>query len=398
MTTVKPLAGIRVIELARILAGPWAGQILADLGAEVIKIERPGAGDDTRSWGPPFVTDAKGDNLGTAYYHSCNRGKKSVAIDLESAEGAAQVRALARSADVLIENFKVGGLVKYGLSYDDLKKLNPRLIYCSITGFGQDGPYAKRPGYDLMIQGLGGIMYLTGDPEGEPMKTGVAFADIFTGVYSALAILAALRRRDLTGQGARIDMALLDTQVAVLANQAMNYLVTGQTPKRYGNAHANVVPYQVFPVSDGHIIIASGNDSQFAKLCQVLGIAELAQNPDYRSNADRIRNRVPLCAAIAARSKTMTRAELLAGLEKAGVPAGPINDVADVFADPQVRHRGLALSLSDGPTQIPSVAGPIVLDGQRMVAAHASPRLGADTQSVLESLRGHVANDNRIKE
>jgi crotonobetainyl-CoA:carnitine CoA-transferase CaiB-like acyl-CoA transferase len=398
MTTVKPLSGIRVIELARILAGPWAGQILADLGADVIKIERPGAGDDTRSWGPPFVTDVNGENLGAAYYHSCNRGKKSVAIDLESAEGAEQVRALSRSADVLIENFKVGGLVKYGLSYDDLKTINPRLIYCSITGFGQDGPYAKRAGYDLMIQGLGGVMSLTGDPDGEPMKTGVAFADIFTGVYSALAILAALRQRDMTGKGARIDMALLDTQVAVLANQAMNYLVSGQTPKRYGNAHANVVPYQVFPVSDGHIIIASGNDSQFAKLCQVLGIPELAQNPDYRSNADRIRNRVPLCAAIAARSKTMTRVELLAGLEKAGVPAGPINDVADVFADPQVKHRGLALSLSDGATQIPSVAGPIVIDGQRMVAAQASPRLGADTQSVLEALRGHVANDNRIKE
>nr|MDP8994752.1 CoA transferase [Pseudomonadota bacterium] len=262
----KPLAGLRVLELARILAGPWAGQLLADLGAEVVKVERLGSGDDTRGWGPPFAPDGA-----AAYFHSCNRGKKSVAVDLETADGQAQVRALAAEADVLIENFKVGGLKKYGLDYERLKAVNPGLVYCSITGFGQTGPYAARAGYDFMIQGMGGIMALTGAPEGEPQKVGVAYADIFTGLYAAVAILAALRRRDETGEGCHIDMALLDCQVGVLANQAMNYLASGRSPPRMGNAHPNIVPYQVFPVAEGYAIVAVGNDAQFTRFCAVLG-------------------------------------------------------------------------------------------------------------------------------
>ena len=278
----KPLEGIRVLELARILAGPWAGQLLADLGAEVIKVERPGSGDDTRGWGPPFVTSADGESLSSAYYHATNRGKRSVALELDSETGQAAVRALAERSDVLIENFKLGGLAKYGLDYASLKAVNPRLVYCSITGFGQTGPYAPRAGYDFLIQGMGGLMSVTGQPDGEPLKVGVAIADITTGLYASNAILAALRRRDMTGEGAHIDMALLDCQVALLCNQAMNYLVSGQPPVRMGNAHPNVVPYQVFPAADGHLIIAVGNDGQFARLCAVLGADDLAENPDYR--------------------------------------------------------------------------------------------------------------------
>ncbi len=267
----KPLDGLRVLELARILAGPWASQLLADMGASVIKVERPGAGDDTRGWGPPFVQGTEGENLSAAYYHAANRGKRSIALELDSAEGQATVRALAEQSDVVIENFKVGGLKKYGLDYESLKQVNPRLIYCSITGFGQDGPYAKRAGYDFLIQGMGGVMSLTGEPEGEPMKVGLAIADIFTGLYASNAILAALRRRDQTGEGAYIDMALLDCQTAVLSSQAMNYLVAGKQPQRLGNGHPNIVPYQVFPAADGHLIIAVGNDGQFAKLLQSSG-------------------------------------------------------------------------------------------------------------------------------
>ena len=277
-----PLTGLRVLELARILAGPWAGQTLADLGADVIKVERPGAGDDTRGWGPPFVQAADGGHLDSAYYHACNRGKRSVAVDFESEDGRRIVRKLALRSDVLIENFKVGGLAKFGLDYASLAPDNPRLIYCSITGFGQDGPYAPRAGYDLIIQGMGGIMSITGAADGEPMRMGVAFADVFTGVYSALAIVAALAQRERTGRGSHIDMALLDTQVGVLANQAMFYLASGEVPQRLGNAHATVVPYQVFPVADGHIIIACGNDGQFARLSALLGAPELAQDERYQ--------------------------------------------------------------------------------------------------------------------
>jgi crotonobetainyl-CoA:carnitine CoA-transferase CaiB-like acyl-CoA transferase len=363
----KPLTGLKVLELARILAGPWAGQLLADLGAEVIKVERPGAGDDTRGWGPPFV----GKDGSAAYFHGCNRGKSSVAIDLESPEGQERVRALAAEADVLIENFKVGGLAKYGLDYTSLAEVNPRLVYCSITGFGQDGPYASRAGYDFMIQGMGGIMDLTGDPDGEPQKIGVAFADIFTGVYASTAILAALRGREATGRGCHIDMALLDCQVAVLANQAMNYLVSGEAPHRLGNAHPNIAPYQTFAVADGHIIIAVGNDGQFRKLCELLGLAGLSSDPRFLTNADRVGHRQALVAALAPVLALRGRDELLQALAAAGVPGGPINDVAQVFADPQVIARGMRID-RDG---VPGVASPIVIDGKRQVAESGSPPL-----------------------
>jgi crotonobetainyl-CoA:carnitine CoA-transferase CaiB-like acyl-CoA transferase len=374
---MKPLEGVKVLELARILAGPWAGQLLADLGAEVVKVERPGSGDDTRGWGPPFV-EVEGS---AAYFHACNRGKASVAIDLESEDGQAQVRALAAEADVLIENFKVGGLAKYGLDYASLSALNPRLIYCSITGFGQDGPYAPRAGYDFMIQGMGGIMDLTGDPAGEPQKIGVAFADIFTGVYASNAIVAALHGRERTGKGCHIDMALLDTQVAVLANQAMNYLVSGDTPRRLGNAHPNIAPYQTFPVRDGWVIVAVGNDGQFRKLCALLALPALADDPRFGSNADRVGNRDALTAALSPALALRGKDELLNALAAAGVPAGPINSVAEVFADPQVAARGLRLDLGG----VPGVASPIVIDGERQVSDRPSPALDADREAVLGS-------------
>jgi crotonobetainyl-CoA:carnitine CoA-transferase CaiB-like acyl-CoA transferase len=374
----KPLHGVRVLELARILAGPWAGQILADLGAEVIKVERPGSGDDTRAWGPPFVEAAGGGHLGAAYFHSCNRGKRSVSIAFETPEGAEAVRELARGADIVIENFKVGGLVKYGLDHASLAALNPRLVICSITGFGQDGPYAQRAGYDFMIQGMGGIMDLTGAPAGEPFKPGVAYADIFTGIYSAVGILAALRRRDATGKGGHVDMALFDVQLAVLANQAMNFLVSGLSPKRMGNAHPNIVPYQVFPVADGHIIIASGNDGQFSRLCAILGRPDIAADPDYATNSDRVHRRDALCAMLSALTATRQKGELLEALEAGGVPAGPINSVAEAFAEPQAHDRQMVVELqapdAKGGT-IPSVRSPILIDGEPMVAIAPSPSL-----------------------
>ena len=382
----KPLEGICVLELARILAGPWAGQLLADLGAEVIKVERPGAGDDTRTWGPPFVRDEHGESLSSAYYHATNRGKRSVALELDSKAGQTVVRALAERSDVLIENFKLGGLAKYGLDYESLKAVNPRLVYCSITGFGQTGPYAPRAGYDFLIQGMGGLMSVTGQPEGEPLKVGVAIADITTGLYASNAILAALRRRDRTGQGAHIDMALLDCQVALLCNQAMNYLVSGEPPRRMGNAHPNVVPYQVFPAADGHLIIATGNDGQFMRLCSVLGADDLSDNPDYRNNEGRIRHREAVCGRIAELTAQRTRGDLLAAFERHGIPAGPINDIGEVFADPQVAARGLRSELQCGGAAIPTVASPIVMDGERMITAKASPRLGEDSEAVLSEL------------
>jgi crotonobetainyl-CoA:carnitine CoA-transferase CaiB-like acyl-CoA transferase len=368
----KPLAGLKVLELARILAGPWAGQLLADLGAEVVKVERPGAGDDTRGWGPPFV-EGEGS---AAYFHACNRGKKSLAIDFEAEEGRERVRALAAEADIVIENFKVGGLARYGLDYASLSAANPRLIYCSITGFGQDGPYARRAGYDFMIQGMGGIMDLTGDPAGEPQKIGVAFADIFTGVYAANAILAALHGRENTGRGCHIDLALLDTQVAVLANQAMNYLVSGETPRRLGNAHPNIAPYQTFAVSDGWVIVAVGNDGQFRKLCQLLALPALPDDPRFHTNRDRVANRDALAAALGPALSQRGKGELLTALAASGVPAGPINTVAEVFADPQVAARGLRLDFGG----VPGIASPIVIDGKRQVAEKPSPALGGDTE------------------
>src|SRR5579864_5691663 len=315
-----PLAGLRVLELARILAGPWAGQLLADLGADVIKVERAGAGDDTRAWGPPFVEAADGGHLSAAYFHCTNRGKRSIEADFTTPEGQRIVKKLVARSDVLIENFKVGGLKKFGLDYKSLAPDNPRLIYCSVTGFGQTGPSAPRAGYDLMAQGIGGIMGMTGSPDGPPMRVGVPVADVFTGVYSVVGILAALARREKTGRGGYVDTALVDSTVAVLANQALNYLVSGKVPRRMGNAHPNITPYQVFPVADGHIIIASGNDGQFAKLCGVLGMPELAKDPAYKDNKARLANRADLVARICALTARMSRSELLDKLEAAGVP------------------------------------------------------------------------------
>ncbi len=375
---MKPLAGLKVLELARILAGPWCGQLLADLGAEVIKVERPGAGDDTRQWGPPFITDANGNAWGAAYFHSCNRGKSSVAIDLESEDGQTAIRALAAEADVVIENFKVGGLAKYGLDYSSLKRINQRLIYASITGFGQDGPYAARAGYDYIIQGMSGLMDITGDPDAEPQKVGVAVVDIFTGLYTATAILAAIRGRDLTGEGGYIDMSLLDSATAILANQGMNYLASGVSPTRLGNAHPNIAPYQVFEVSDGHVIIAVGNDGQFRKLCEAIGANHLLADDLYQSNKSRVANRETLQSVLQPDLKTFTRAQLLAMLEVAGVPAGPINRIEDVFNDPQIVHRGMKLDLkaADG-SPVPGIASPIVINGVRMAADQPSPHLGS---------------------
>lgn len=384
-----PLAGLRVLELARVLAGPWAGQLLADLGAEVIKVERPGAGDDTRAWGPPFLTGADGADLGAAYFHATNRGKRSVAIDFETAEGRETVRALAARSDVVIENFKHGGLAKFGLDYASLKALNPRLVYCSITGFGQDGPYADRAGYDFLVQGMGGLMALTGEKDGEPQKVGVAVADVFTGLYATIAILAALRRRDETGIGGHVDMALLDTEVAVLANQAMNFLASGKAPSRMGNAHPNIVPYQVFPCADGYFIAAVGNDGQFGRFCAVLGAPELAADARYATNPARVAHRAELVPRLTALTILQERDALLARLATEGVPAGPINTVAQVFEDPQVVARGLRVNLAEtGGGTVPGVACPIVLDGERQMARTASPRLGADTAAVLDLLRG----------
>ena len=370
---------LRVLELARILAGPWAGQLLADLGCDVIKVERPGEGDDTRHWGPPFLTGSDGANLGAAYFHSCNRGKRSVAIDIAAPEGQAQVRALAADADVLIENYKVGGLAKYGLDAESLRALNPRLVYCSITGFGQTGPYAHRAGYDFIIQGMGGAMSITGEPDGPPQKSGVAYADVFTGVYATVAILAAIERRHTSGEGATIDMALLDTQVGVLANQALNWMASGEVPQRMGNGHANLAPYQSFPVSDGDLIVAVGNDRQFAALCAVLGEPALAADDRFATNPARVANRVELIPRITALTLRRTAAELHCALEAAGVPVGAVNRIDQVFADPQVLARGMRRDVTDahGDT-LPGLAPPIVIDGDRVGTARTAPRLGED--------------------
>jgi crotonobetainyl-CoA:carnitine CoA-transferase CaiB-like acyl-CoA transferase len=384
-----PVAGLHVLELARILAGPWAGQILADLGADVVKVERKGTGDDTRGWGPPFVEAADGGHLDAAYFHSTNRGKRSIELDFESEEGCRIVRKLAARSDVLIENFKVGGLAKFGLDYASLSKENPRLVYCSVTGFGQTGPYAARAGYDLMAQGMGGIMDLTGTPDGEPQRAGVPVADIFTGAYSVIGILAALRERDRTGRGCQVDTALLDSQVGVLANQALNYLVSGEAPKRIGNAHPNIVPYQVFPVADGHIIIATGNDNQFAKLCAVLGEPAIAQEPGYRANSDRLKNRAALVARLCALTVRWQRADLLAKLESVQVPAGPINSLDQVFADPQVRHRGMRIDPPRAAAKqghIPGVRTPVTIGGRPMAAERPAPLLGEHTVEILREI------------
>lgn len=366
---VTPLNGIRVVELARILAGPWAGQTLADLGASVIKIEAP-EGDDTRRWGPPFVE--AGQETTAAYFHACNRGKLSVTADFKSADDIKRVRDLIRDADVVIENFKVGGLAKFGLDYEALKEINPRLIYCSITGFGQSGPYASRAGYDFIVQGMAGIMHLTGEPDGQPQKIGVAFADIFTGLYSVIAIQAALALREKTGKGQHIDMALFDSTVGVLANQGMNYLASGISPRRLGNTHPNIAPYQVFPVADGDVIIACGNDSQFVKLAGILGVPELATDARFTTNPSRVHHRTALTEILEQRTKMVTREKLLGELERAGVPAGPINDLTDVFNDPQILHRQMVVQ-NDGA---PGIRTPIVFSDASLDTSRRSPALG----------------------
>jgi crotonobetainyl-CoA:carnitine CoA-transferase CaiB-like acyl-CoA transferase len=381
----KPLAGLRILELARILAGPWVGQLLADLGADVVKVESP-AGDDTRQWGPPFVEGADGENLSAAYFHACNRGKRSIAADFGKAEDLAMVKRLAAHADVVVENFKVGGLAKYGLDATSLRAAHPRLVYASITGFGQSGPYAERAGYDFMIQGMAGAMSITGEADGLPQKAGYATADIFTGMYTSVAILAALRQRDAKGQGATIDCALFEAQVAVLGNQAMNYLTSGKVPGRMGNAHPNIVPYAVYPASDGHIILATGNDRQFRDAMLAIGAPEIASDSTYASNSDRIARRAEITQKISAITAKLPRDAMLARFEAAKVPAGPINSIADVFEDPQAMARGIKVALPAPHAKggiIPTVRGPIVLDGQLMVADRPSPRLDGDRESVL---------------
>jgi crotonobetainyl-CoA:carnitine CoA-transferase CaiB-like acyl-CoA transferase len=384
--TARPLEGIKVLELARILAGPWAGQVLADLGADVVKVESS-TGDDTRQWGPPFVEGKDGEDLGAAYYHSCNRGKRSVVADFTTEAGRALVRRLASHADVVIENFKVGGLKKYALDAESLRAMKPELIVCSITGFGQTGPDAGRAGYDFIIQGMGGIMDVTGEPGGSPMRMGVAYSDIFTGLYSVVAILSALRRRDATGEGAVIDMALLDTQAALLQAPAMNYSVSGETPRRMGTAHPNLVPYEVMPVADGRIIIAVGNDEQFRRACHVLGQPDLADDQRFATNAARVIHRDTLMPMLKERTRKMNKSELISALEEAGVPAGPINTVPEVFEEPQVVHRGVRVDL-DAPGarsgSVPSLRTPILIDGQPQVSPRVSPALGEHGDAVLD--------------
>lgn len=361
--TLPPLSGIKVVELARILAGPWAGQVLADLGAEVVKVESP-EGDDTRRWGPPFVGDD------AAYFHATNRGKRSVVADFATKKGRAAVIELVRDADVLIENFKLGGLARFGLDYDSLREVNPRLVYCSITGFGHDGPYAARAGYDFIVQGMSGIMDLTGDPAGPPMKIGVAYADILTGLYAVIAIQAALRQREATGRGQLIDMALMDVMVGTLANQAMNYLVSGKVPHRLGNAHPNIAPYEAFPVTEGWVIVAVGNDAQFLRLCDVL---DVPYEKKWWTNADRVRDRIALSQAIAAQTRDWERDALLAAFEEQSIPAGPINTVAEALADPQIAARDMILDLGEG---LKGLRTPIRFSDAELAPGKRSPKLG----------------------
>jgi len=383
--TPQALAGVRVLDLTRVLAGPWCTQTLADLGADVIKVERPGSGDDTRGWGPPFLRDADGnDTAESAYYLCANRNKRSMTVDISTVEGQAIVHRLALQSDVLVENFKVGDMARYGLDAATLRAANPRLVYCSITGFGQDGPYALRAGYDFAIQGLGGLMSVTGAADGEPQKVGVAVADLFTGMYATVAILAALRHRDATGEGQVIDMALLDTQVAMLANLGSHHLVGGEVPPRQGNAHANIVPYQVFAVADGHIIVAVGNDRQFVRLCEVLGEPTLASDERFRTNAGRVRRRDDLVPLLQAAFRSRDRHAWLALLEAAGIPCGPVNDIAGVFADPQVRARGMVV---EAPHPLAGVVAlvdsPMKLSATPVDLRHAPPLLGQHTDEVL---------------
>jgi crotonobetainyl-CoA:carnitine CoA-transferase CaiB-like acyl-CoA transferase len=386
------LSHIKVLDLSRVLAGPWATQILGDLGAEVIKVERPNAGDDTRTWGPPYVKNAEGEPTSeAAYFMSTNRNKKSVTIDFTRPEGQDLLRQLAARSDVIVENFKVGGLRPYGLDYETLHALNPRLVYCSITGFGQTGPYAQRAGYDFLIQGLGGLMSVTGrrddEPGAGPVKVGVALTDVMTGLYASTAILAALAHRDLSSEGQHIDMSLLDVQIACLANQSMNYLHTGVAPRRLGNAHPNIVPYQDFPTADGDMILAVGNDSQFAKLCGVMGRPDLAIDPRYATNAVRVANRTTLVPIMRGITAQRTTDDWIAALEAAGVPCGPINTIDRVFADPQVVARGIEIEMQHPLAgKLPLVASPIRLSGTPVEYRYPPPLLGEHTRAVLSEL------------
>ena len=374
-----PLEGVKVIELARILAGPWAGQTLCDLGAEVVKVESI-EGDDTRRWGPPFVKN--GEDISASYFHSCNRGKKSICVDFKTKEGQDIIKKLVLKADILIENFKVDGLRKYGLDFASLIKINPKLIYCSITGFGQTGPYAHRAGYDYIIQGMSGLMSITGEPSGQPQKMGVAVTDILTGLYSVAAILSAIIQRDKTGKGQQIDMALLDVATAVTANQGMNFLTTGKAPQRIGNGHQNLVPYQVFDCKDGHIIIATGNDAQYQRLCAILNLEEIAMNELFLTNADRLRNRTLLIEKLSCQTTKFLKKDLLEVCEKQGIPAGPINDLSEVFDDPQVVYRGLSKEIDN----IPTILSPFRFSDSKMQISKTSPKLGENTNEILSSI------------
>jgi crotonobetainyl-CoA:carnitine CoA-transferase CaiB-like acyl-CoA transferase len=383
------LSSLRVLDLTRVLAGPWCTQMLADFGAEVIKVEKPGEGDDTRGWGPPFVTNGDGSRGDAAYFQSANRGKHSVAIDIADPEGQSIIRALAAKSDVLVENFKVGGLKKYGLDYESLHAINPKLIYCSITGFGQTGPLAQRAGYDFMIQGMAGVMSITGEKDGNPMKMGVAFSDIFAGLHATIAILAALYHRERSGEGQAIDISLLDSQVAVLANQALNYLVGNVTPQRIGNAHPNIVPYQTFATKDGFIIVAVGNDRQFTEYCRIIGLPHLAQDARYSKNVGRVENRIGLVALLEPAMKLRTTAEWVAAFESAAVPCGPINTIDQVFAQEHVLARGMQIGLTreDG-VQVPGVANPIVFSETPVQYNKAPPILGDSTDAILRRVLG----------
>jgi len=380
------LAGIRVLDLSRVLAGPWATQILGDLGAEIIKVEKPGEGDDTRRWGPPFVTTAEGARGDAAYYLAANRNKRSVTVDLATPQGAEIIRSLAPHCHILVENFKTGGLKKYGLDYESLRAANPALVYCSITGFGQTGPYAKRPGYDYMIQAMGGLMSLTGEPNGEPMKAAVAVADLFTGMYAITAMLAALRHAERTGQGQHIDISLLDCQVAMLANLGLSYLVSGEAPQRLGNAHASVAPYQVFPTADGHVVVAVGNDTQFRDLCAATA-AGIENDIRFANNSGRIENRAALTAALSAALARKPTAHWIAELERANVPCGPINTLPQVFTDAHVQARGAVemMQRKDG-VSVPLIADPIRMSETPPASRRAPPLLGQDTGPVLRDL------------
>ena len=376
---MSALAGIKVVELARVLAGPWIGQTLADLGADVIKVESPD-GDETRGWGPPFLTT--GGERAAAYFHGCNRGKRSIVADFGTERGREIVRRLASRSDVLVENFKVGGLQKFGLDYASLRPINPRLVYCSLTGFGQTGPYAKRAGYDFLIQGMSGYMDITGESDGPPEKVGVAVCDLFTGLYGVIAIEAALIARERTGAGQHIDLSLFDTMGAMLANQAMNFLASGKAPKRMGNAHPNLAPYQTLPVADGWFIIAVGNDGQFARLCDVLGLEALANDPRFATNAARVMHRAKLEQALIGKTRLWKRDDLLAALEAAVTPAGPINTVADLFTDPQFKARGMQIE----PQGVPGVRAPLLMSDSPLALVRRSPRLGEHQDEILREI------------